>query len=94
MPEQAAERALRERLADDLPDDEPLRPAERLERPELAHALPDRGEGEQDRQQERGDRGEDRERDSRAGARGSRRSTSEPLIWSATCFALATCAFG
>ena len=55
--------ALRERLADDLADHEPLRPAERLQRPELAHALADRGQREQRGEQERGERGEDRERD-------------------------------
>ena len=61
--EQPADDALRERLADDLPHDHPLRPAQRLQRPELADALPDGGEGQQRGEQERGERGEDRERD-------------------------------
>ena len=60
--DEAAEDALGERLAHHLAHDEPLRPAERLERPELAHALPDRRERQEDREQERGDRGEHGER--------------------------------
>ena len=46
---------------DHLAHDEPLRPTERLERAELAHALPDRRECQEHRKQERGDRGEDGE---------------------------------
>ena len=62
-PEETAEHALRERLACDLPDDEPLRPAERLEGAELADTLPDRRQRQQRREQERGDRSDDREDD-------------------------------
>ena len=44
-PEESAEYSLHERLAGDLPDDESLAPAERLERAELARALLDAREG-------------------------------------------------
>ena len=60
--DEPAEDALGERLAHHLAHDEPLRPAERLERAELAHALPDRRERQEHGQQERGDRGEHGER--------------------------------
>ena len=83
-----------ERLADDLPHDEALRPAERAQRPELPRALRDRGEREQRRHEERGDRDDDREREARACPRGSTASTSEPVTLSATSFALATWAPG
>ena len=81
-----------EALGDDLADDEPLRPAERLQRPDLAHALADRREREQHGQKERGDARRRSRARARGCARGSTASTSEPLIESATCFALATCA--
>src|SRR5262249_29663066 len=61
--QQAAEDALRGRLPDDLPQHQPLRPAHRLQRPDLADALADRREREQRGEQERRQRGEDRERD-------------------------------
>ena len=61
-PSEAAEDSLRERLADDLAHDEPLRPAERLEGSELAHALADRRERQQDREEEGRDGGEHGER--------------------------------
>ena len=51
--------ALGERLARDLPHDPALRPAERLQRPELPHALADGGEREQRGEQERRDRRDD-----------------------------------
>ena len=60
--DEPAEDALGERLADHLAHDEPLRPTERLERPELAHALADRRERQEDGEQERGDRREHGER--------------------------------
>ena len=53
--------ALSERLAGDLPDDQALRPTEGLQRAELTDALPDRGDGEQRREQERGRCRDDRE---------------------------------
>ena len=72
----------------------PLRPAERLQRAELAHALADRRERRAaPRAGTRRPRRRSRAR-SRGCARGSTASTSEPLIWSATCFELATCACG
>ena len=55
QPEKAAEQTLHEGFTAHLADDEPLRPAERLQRPELAHALRHRGEREQAGDQERGE---------------------------------------
>ena len=53
----------RERLAGDLAHDAALRPAERLQRPQLAHALPNGGERQQRREREGSRGGDDRERD-------------------------------
>ena len=92
--EHAADDALRERLADDLADDQALRPAERLQRAELADALADRRERQERREQERGDAAATIESASPRRCERFDASTSEPLIWSATCFALATWAFG
>ena len=91
--EQPAGDALREGLTDDLADDEPLPPPERLERAELAHALVDRREGQERGEQERG-RAARIERATPSRCERFEAFTSEPLIWSATSFALATCAFG
>ena len=55
-----------EGLARNLTHDLALRPPERLESPELAHPLADRGEGEQRGEQERSDGGDDREREAQA----------------------------
>ena len=54
--ERAAEQALQQRFARHLPDDELLRPADRLQRAQLAGSLRDRGEcqqgGDQDGRQQ------------------------------------------
>ena len=59
-PEHAAERALGERLAGHLAHHQALRPADRLERAELARALGDRGQREQAGDQERRHQPDDR----------------------------------
>ena len=63
MPKMPPRMPCRERLARDLADDHPLRPAERLQCAELADALADRREREQRGEQERGGGGDDRERE-------------------------------
>ena len=66
MPEddadRAAEQALDQRLARHLANDEPLRPAERLQRAELADPLRHRRERQQARDQEGGEQPDDHER--------------------------------
>ena len=64
--EDPSEHALGERLARDLADDLALRPAERLQRSQLADALADGRERKQRREQERGGCGDDREREPEA----------------------------
>ena len=64
--DQPADDTLGERLADDLAHDDALLPAERLERADLADALADRRERQEQRDEEGGQRREHGERDAEA----------------------------